>query len=40
MPDNRKRIQKDCKNSILFTNLNPNIPPERKNTNEFSKMID
>ena len=32
-----KRI---VKNSIYFTNLNPNIPPDRKNTKEFSKTID
>ena len=40
MADNRERIKKDFKNSIFFTNLNPNIQPYRKNTKEFSKTID
>ena len=40
MPDNRERIKKACKNSIFFTNLKPNILPDRKNTKEFSKTID
>ena len=40
MPCNRERIKKDCKISIFFTNLNLNIPPDRKNTKEFSKTVD